>query len=106
MGILVIIVIIILVLRFLSACKTGLGDIKGSEGVYGMQRALKMAGVEYLLMSLWKVPDAATSEYMTIFYENLFKNKNIETAYQKAQKDMKKKYPHEVEKWGGFVLVR
>lgn len=93
-------------LAVLSACETGLGDIKGSEGVYGMQRALKMAGVEYLLMSLWEVPDAATSEYMTIFYEDLFINKNIETAYQKAQKDMKKKYPHEVEKWGGFVLVR
>jgi CHAT domain-containing protein len=93
-------------LAVLSACETGLGDIKGSEGVYGMQRALKMAGVEYLLISLWKVPDAATSEYMTIFYEDLFKNKNIETAYQKAQKDMKKKYPNEPWMWGGFVLVR
>ena len=46
----------------LSACETALGDIQGSEGVYGLQRAFKMAGVQNLVMSLWKVPDAETAD--------------------------------------------
>jgi CHAT domain-containing protein len=51
-------------LAVLSACQTGLGDIKGSEGVYGLQRAFKMAGVDYLLVSLWQAPDQETAEFM------------------------------------------
>lgn len=87
----------------LSACETGLGDIKGSEGVYGLQRAFKMAGVRYLIMSLWQVPDAETAEFMTLFYENLFQLKDIRAAFNKAQSDMRAKYDPYF--WAAFVLV-
>lgn len=88
----------------LSACETGLGDIKGSEGVYGLQRAFKMAGVKYLIMSLWQVPDKETAEFMTTFYENLTKTDNIELAFKKTQSSMRKKYDPYY--WAAFVLLQ
>jgi tetratricopeptide (TPR) repeat protein/CHAT domain-containing protein len=90
----------------LSACETGLGEIKGSEGVYGLQRAFKMAGAEYLLMSLWKVPDAETAEYMLEFYSEWFSGRSIPDAFHGAQNYMKIKYPKEPYKWAAFVLVK
>jgi CHAT domain-containing protein len=87
----------------LSACETGLGDIKGSEGVYGLQRAFKMAGVNYIIMSLWQVPDKETAEFMQLFYKNLLKAKNIPAAFQKTQKRMSEKYDPYY--WGAFVLI-
>ncbi len=90
----------------LSACETGLGEIRGSEGVFGLQRAFKNAGVEYIMMSLWKVPDAETAEFMEQFYKKLFSGKTIPEAFLYAQNAMKKKYPDEPYKWAAFVLVR
>ena len=75
----------------MSACETGLGDIKGSEGVYGLQRAFKIAGVQYLIMSLWQVPDKETEEFMTTFYKKFFKLKNIKEAFNQTQKEMRAK---------------
>ena len=90
----------------LSACETGLGDIKGSEGVFGLQRAFKAAGAEYLLMSLWKVPDKETAEFMTYFYDTWFSGTTIPDAFRKTQQYMKAKYPGDPYKWAAFVLVR
>ncbi len=87
----------------LSACETGLGDIKGSEGVYGLQRALKMAGVKYVVMSLWQIPDKETVEFMGMFYSNLLKLKDIRDAFTVAQKEMRQKYDPYF--WGAFVLL-
>ena len=90
----------------LSACETGLGEIKGSEGVFGLQRAFKNAGAEYIIMSLWKVPDAETAEFMEYFYKKLFGGESIPDAFRKTQNYMKKKYPDDPYKWAAFVLVR
>lgn len=91
----------------LSACETGLGEIKGDEGVYGLQRAFKLAGANNILMSLWSVPDAATEELMRRFYEFLLSGKDIDKAFYSAQKSMKdSKNPiYGVRDWGGFVLL-
>jgi CHAT domain-containing protein len=89
-------------LAVLSACETGLGDIKGTEGVYGLQRAFKIAGVPYVIMSLWKVPDKQTTELMKTFYENWSAGLGIREAFREAQSLMSKKYnPYY---WAAFVL--
>ncbi|MBS1584500.1 MAG: CHAT domain-containing protein [Bacteroidetes bacterium] len=88
----------------LSACESGLGDIKGEEGVFGLQRSLKCAGVENMIVSLWKVPDIQTTRMMILFYENLAKGDNIEEAFEKVQRMMRKEdSPYY---WAAFTLVR
>ncbi|HQP04291.1 MAG TPA: CHAT domain-containing protein [Bacteroidales bacterium] len=87
----------------LSACETGLGDVKGSEGVYGLQRAFKMAGADYLIMSLWKVADTETAEFMTLLYQNLTQTLDVNQAFVNTQQEMRKKYPPYY--WAAFVLV-
>jgi CHAT domain-containing protein/tetratricopeptide (TPR) repeat protein len=87
----------------LSACETGLGDIVASEGIYGLQRAFKIAGVKNIIMSLWKVPDNQTEELMGLFYDNIFNGQTISTALQKAQLEMSKKYPPYY--WAAFKLL-
>lgn len=87
----------------LSACETGLGQIKGSEGVFGLQRAFKMAGVKNIIMSLWKVPDAQTSELFHYFYTECFNGKSVHDAFQSAQEQMKSKYNPYF--WAGFILL-
>ena len=89
----------------LSACETGLGDIEGNEGVYGLQRAFKIAGAKYLIMSLWQVPDYQTQELMKAFYKNWLNEKtHIPDAFRAAQQMMKEKYDDPF-LWAGFVLV-
>ena len=91
-------------LATLSACETGLGEIKGSEGVFGLQRAFKMAGVKYIIVSLWKVPDIQTKEFMEQFYLLwLIKKFDIKTAFRQTQFSMSKIYPPYY--WGSFTLI-
>lgn len=87
----------------LSACETALGDVKGNEGVFGLQRAFKMAGVKKMIVSLWQVPDKETAELMTSFYSHWLKGKTIEEAFARAQAEMRKKYSPYY--WAAFVLV-
>ena len=87
----------------MSACETGLGDINGSEGVFGLQRAFKLAGANNIIMSLWKVPDAQTKELMKMFYQNCFKGLSISDALRTAQTEMSKKYSPYY--WAAFKLL-
>ncbi|GAA4282170.1 CHAT domain-containing protein [Gaetbulibacter aestuarii] len=88
----------------LSACDTGLGDIDGNEGVYGLQRAFKMAGVDIIIMSLWQVPDKETVEFMNIFYKDWIQSGNVKKAFIETQRIMQAKYKNQPFKWAAFVL--
>lgn len=68
----------------LSACQTALGEVSG-EGVFGLQRGLKMAGVNSILMTLWSVDDTATQILMTQFYQNLLSGMSKREALSKAK---------------------
>jgi CHAT domain-containing protein/tetratricopeptide (TPR) repeat protein len=89
----------------MSACETGLGDIVGNEGVYGLQRAFRIAGAKYLVMSLWKVDDRSTQEFMTAFYRHWLTGKQpIPQAFRQAQREIRAKRPGAYD-WAGFVLI-
>lgn len=79
----------------LSACQTGLGEIKG-DGVFGLQRGFKKAGANSIMMSLWKVDDEATRLLMTQFYKNLTSGKSKFESLKLAQKFVRE-YEVEVE---------
>ena len=89
----------------LSACETALGNVK-SEGVYGLQRAFKLAGVNSLIMSLWKVDDDATQILMTSFYQNylngMSKREALLTAQNKVRNSPGFEDPYN---WAAFILL-
>lgn len=88
----------------LSACETGLGFSDSGEGVYGLQRAFKLAGAKKILMSLWEVDDRATTILMTNFYRYLLEGKDANTALELSKKVVRDQYPSPKE-WGAFVLL-
>lgn len=89
----------------LSACETALGDVK-SEGVYGLQRAFKLAGVNSLIMSLWKVDDDATQLLMTSFYNNYMNGMSKRESLINAQKKVRDTPGFEKPyNWAAFILL-
>jgi CHAT domain-containing protein len=69
----------------LSACETGLGLVKIGEGVYGLRRALVLAGSETQIMSLWKVSDAGTRDLMVAYYARLQQGESRIEAMRQVQ---------------------
>jgi CHAT domain-containing protein/Flp pilus assembly protein TadD len=87
----------------LSACNTGEGRITG-DGVIGLSRALISAGVPSVIVSLWAVPDAPTSELMKAFYQNLENNPDKAQALRQAMLTTMKTHP-QPRNWAAFTLI-
>jgi CHAT domain-containing protein/Tfp pilus assembly protein PilF len=81
----------------LSACETGLGEVKNGEGVYGLRRALVLAGSESQVMSLWAVSDAATRDLMADYYKRLQAGEGRTEALRQVQLTMIKSNTPEAE---------
>ncbi|MBE7170168.1 MAG: CHAT domain-containing protein [Williamsia sp.] len=91
-------------LVILDACESALGSIYGSEGVFGLQRAFRLAGADKIIMSLWKVPEKETNELMKNFYHQWLGGKPVYKALRDAQQEMRKKNlpPYY---WAGFIVA-
>ena len=97
-------------LAVLSACETGLGDVAGGQGIFGLQRAFHYAGTTNVVCSLWKVPDESTAALMNLFYTNLWdKNLSPMESLRQAQLEVYRN-PGKLSEWakgfrGKFELV-
>jgi CHAT domain-containing protein len=88
----------------LSACETGSGELVSGEGVFGLKRALSIAGVKSMIISLWEVDDQATNELMVSFYNNLLASNDLDRSLKESQLYLQSKYPHPYF-WGSFILT-
>lgn len=91
-------------LAVLSACETGLGKL-GGDGVFGLQRGFKNAGVHTLLMSLKKVYDDSTADLMISFYKHMMNGATKREALVKAQQDIREKGFNDPKYWASFILL-
>ena len=97
-------------LTVLSACETGLGEIKKGEGLIGLTRALLYAGSKNIIVSLWKVADNSTSDLMIDFYKNLLNEEQEKQEFSQALQQAKLKmidegkYAHPFY-WSPFILI-
>lgn len=89
----------------MSACQSGLGETTG-EGVFGLQRGFKLAGANTLLMSLWKVDDAATKLLMANFYKHYLSGKTKQESLKLAQQSLRNDPEYsDYEYWAAFILL-
>lgn len=95
----------------LSACETGMGEVKNGEGVYGLRRAFTQAGARSIVMSLWDVPDLETKELMVSFYRNILSGKMrrdeaLRQAVLRQMETVKGRYGESNPRyWGAFVFL-
>ena len=88
----------------LSACETGKGTVKLGEGIYGLRRALVIAGSQSQVLSLWKVSDEGTKDLMVKYYANLKAGKGRHEALREVQLELinNPKYQHPYY-WSSFI---
>lgn len=89
----------------LSACETAKGEASLTEGVTGLQRALKLAGVESIVMTLWQVNDNTARLFMTEFFKHIADGKERHEAFNLARRAIRQLYPREPYHWAPFVML-
>jgi CHAT domain-containing protein len=90
----------------LSACDTGLGEVKNGDGVYGLRRAFLLAGAESLVMSLWPVSDFIAREMMTHYYQSLKDGLGRGEALREMQlKMLRQKNREHPFYWASFIQL-
>lgn len=88
----------------LSACNTGVGEVRNGEGVYGLRRAFVLAGTETLVMSLWPVSDYVTRELITAYYKGLKQGLGRGESLRQVQLSMLKRSGREHPfYWASFI---
>ncbi len=94
----------------LSACQTGVGEVKNGEGVFGLRRSFQHAGARSIAMSMWDIPDRETVELMDDFYREWLSGESKSRALRKSalkilsERRKSRGAAHPLF-WGGFVLV-
>lgn len=87
----------------LSACDTGLGTVYQGQGVFGLRRAFALAGARSLVMTLWRVDDQITRDFMVEFYQLVVDGYPKAAALTEAQRRLKKMHP-DPSAWGAFIF--
>lgn len=91
-------------LTVLSTCESGLGEID-DDGVWGLQRAFRIAGTKNLICTLTKVDDYWAAQFMDVFYEKAAHGNNIYDSFQSAQQWIRRELPDNPEIWSSFILI-
>lgn len=91
-------------LTVLSSCQSGIGDHHPGDGIQGLRRAFRAAGVSTVVSSLWKVPDEATHDFMLAFYDRLVNQIPRGQAFREAKLALRKRFGNDPLFWAGFVL--
>jgi CHAT domain-containing protein len=90
----------------LSACETGVGAVPSGDGVYGLRRAVVLAGAEAQVVSLWNVNDSSAHELMREYYDDLFRGSGRAEAIRQAKLRLLRQpryaHPHY---WAAFILA-
>lgn len=90
----------------LSACESGLGEVRSGDGVYGLRRALTLAGAETHVMSLWQVSDEATRDLMIAFYRKLIAREGRVAAMRAVQLEwLRQRSRSHPFYWAAFVVT-
>lgn len=91
-------------LAVLSACETAQGLLDNINGIIGLQRALKLAGVQAMLLTLWPVDNELTEEFINDFYRRLPHSANFNEAFLATQQEFRKRHTDPYH-WAPFILI-